>query len=263
MSSPSKYLAFAEDLACRAGDLTMRYFGGPLHVDRKSDDTPVTVADLSAEELIRSEIERRFPDHGIVGEEHGAVRPEAPMQWIVDPIDGTKAFIRGVPLFGVLIALEERGKSRVGVIRCPALDLTCSAEIGGGARLNGRPIRVADAANRAETLFLCTSPATLYQKRPAFYIESLRRFPLQRTWADCYGYVLVASGQAQAMLDPIVSRWDVAAVRPIIEEAGGMFTDLDGVATARGRHSLAATPAIHAEVLDLLRAYPPAAESIE
>ncbi|MCX7012544.1 MAG: inositol monophosphatase family protein [Candidatus Sumerlaeota bacterium] len=255
MAPLSNLLAFAEDLARRAGEITLRHFGKPIDFHRKSDLSPVTVADRQSEEFLRAEIARRFPDHGILGEEFGAARPDAEWQWILDPIDGTKAFIRGVPLYGVLVALEQRGESRLGVIHHPALRQTASAEVGRGAFLNGEPIRVADAANREETLILLTNPATLFQRRPAFYIELMKEYPLQRTWADCYGYTLVASGRAQAMMDPIMNRWDLAALKPIVEEAGGVFTDLRGTPTARGAHCLAATPKVHAEILALLRAF--------
>jgi len=257
MGRKSELLAFAEDLARRAGEITLRHFGKPIDVHRKSDLSPVTIADRQSEEFLCAEIERRFPDHGILGEEFGAVRPEAEWQWIIDPIDGTQSFIRGVPLYGVLIALEERGESRLGVIHHPALRETASAEVGRGAFLNGEPIRVADAANRDETLILLTNPATLFQRRPAFYIELMKEYPLQRTWGDCYGYTLVASGRAQAMMDPIMNRWDLAALKPIVEEARGLFTDLHGTPTASGEHCLAATPRVHAEILGLLRAHPP------
>jgi histidinol-phosphatase len=251
---PSDLLEFAEEVAWKAGEITLKYFGEPIDVDLKDDNTPVTVADRSAEDLIRSEIERRFPDHGILGEEHGATRPGADFQWIVDPIDGTKAFIRGVPLYGVMIALEERGESRIGVVHHPALGLTAAAEVGHGTRINGEPARVADARTYEETAVLSSDFAGLWLERPEFAAELMRRFPLQRTWGDCYGYTMVASGRAQAMIDPEMSRWDLAALKPIIEEAGGMFTDLDGVRTAAGEHSLAATPRIHAEIMKLLRA---------
>ena len=258
MTQKSELLSFAEDLARRAGAITLEYFGKPIQVERKGDDSPVTIADRRAEELIRDEIERRFPDHGILGEEGGASRPEADFQWIIDPIDGTKSFIRGVPLYGVLIALEERGASRLGVIHLPALDQLFSAETGGGARCNGEIINVAEAERHAETAVLVTSPSRMLKERPEFFHACAERFPLLRGWGDCYGYTLVASGRAQVMLDPAMNHWDMAALRPIIEEAGGILSDLDGVPTSNGAHCLGATPRAHAEILELLRAHPPA-----
>ncbi|MDH3286372.1 MAG: inositol monophosphatase family protein [Betaproteobacteria bacterium] len=254
-------LALAESLAQQAGEITLRYYGGQVDFERKGDLTPVTIADREAEEHIRAQIRAQFPNHGLLGEERGAENPGAEYQWIIDPIDGTKSFIRGVPFYGVLIALERNQESRVGVIHLPALEQTIGAAVGCGAWMNGEPIRVADAASRAETLFCTTSPAFLWNVRPDFCAESFKRFPLQRGWGDCYGYALVAMGRAQAMLDPEMSIWDTAAVKPIIEEAGGVFTDLDGNPTAHGGHCLAATPTVHAEILQMLRDYPAAAGS--
>jgi histidinol-phosphatase len=253
-------LAFAESVAREAGEITLRYYGSRVDFERKSDLTPVTAADREAEAHIRAAIKARFPDHGILGEEHGAENPGAEYRWILDPIDGTKSFIRGVPFYGVLIALERNNESRVGVIHLPALEQTIGAAVGCGARMNGEPIHVADAASRGETLVCTTSHAFLWTARPGFCGELFNRFPLQRGWGDCYGYALVATGRAQAMLDPEMSIWDMAALKPIIEEAGGVFTDLDGNRTAHGGHCLSATPAVHAEILQLLKDFPPASE---
>lgn len=245
-------LEFAENLARQAGRITMEYFGRPIEVDLKADESPVTVADRQTEAFIRREIERKFPDHGILGEEEGSTRPEASHQWIVDPIDGTKSFIRGVPLYGVMIALEIEGRSSIGVIHHPPLDLLISAQAGHGTHLNGRPVRVREARSAAETCILSTNFAPFLNERPGFCAALARRFPMQRTWGDCYGYTMVASGQAQAMLDAAMNRWDLAALMPIIEEAGGVLTDLNGVRTNTGKHCVAGTPEVHAQMLELL-----------
>ncbi len=259
MPHKSELLEFAESLARQAGKITLDYFARPIEVDLKGDNSPVTIADRKAEEFIRDQIERRFPDHGILGEEHGASRPDADFQWIVDPIDGTKSFVRGVPLYGVMIALEERGESRVGVIHHPALGLTASGEMNVGAWIDGRPARAAEARSRAETMVLTSSFIGILERRPRFFDALSKAFPLQRTWGDCYGYTMVAAGRAQAMLDPVMCRWDLAALRPIIEGAGGVFSDLNGIPTTQGEHCLAAVPAIHAEIMQLLRRCPPEA----
>jgi len=253
-------LAFAESTAREAGEITLRHYGGQVDFERKDDQTPVTVADRETEAHIRAAIKARFPEHGIIGEEHGTENLDAEYQWILDPIDGTKSFIRGVPFYGVLIALECNRESRIGVIHLPALAQTFGAAVGCGAQMNGEPIHVAEAATRAETLVCTTSHGYLWNARPEFCAELFRQFPLHRGWGDCYGYTLVASGRAQAMLDPEMSIWDTAALKPIIEEAGGVFTDLDGNRTAHGGNCLSATPAVHAEILQLLKDFPPASE---
>lgn len=254
MTKPSELLEFAEDLARRAGAITLKYYGSPLDVERKADESPVTIADRETEAFIRRKIERRFPDHGILGEEEGSTRADAPFQWIIDPIDGTKSFIRGVPLYGVMIALEENGESRVGVIYHPPQDLLISAEVGCGTHVNGRRVQVREARSIKETCILSTNFAPFLNERPKFYKTLAERYPLQRTWGDCFGYTMVASGQAQVMLDAEMNRWDLAALMPIIEEAGGVFTDMDGVRTASGKHCLAATPQMHQEILQMLKA---------
>ena len=252
MANNSELLLFAENLARHAGDHTLTYFGSEIAVELKSDESPVTVADRETEALIREAIERQYPEHGILGEEEGTTRPGAAFQWIIDPIDGTKSFIRGVPLYGVMIALEENGQSRLGVVFHPALNLMISAEVGAGTHLNGRRVQVRDARSAGETCIVASGFAQLLRERPEFYRELVQHFPLQRTWGDCYGYTLVASGRAQAMIDPEMNRWDLAAVKPIIEEAGGVFTDMEGINTASGKSCLAATPKVHAKILSLL-----------
>ncbi len=250
--SSSELLQFAENLARRAGEHTLKYFTTEIAVELKADESPVTIADRETEALIREAVEREFPEHGILGEEQGTTRPEAEFQWIIDPIDGTKSFIRGVPLYGVMIALEEQGRSRLGVVYHPAQDLMISAEVRCGTHLNGRRVRVRDARSAAEACILASDFTQLLRERLSFYRSLSSAFPLQRTWGDCYGYTLVASGRAQAMLDPEMNRWDLAAVKPIIEEAGGVFTDLNGVNTASGTSCLAATPKVHEQILRML-----------
>ncbi len=245
-TSPSlaELAELAVDLAKRAGDLTLEYFRGGFETDFKADGTPVTAADRGAEALLRREISSRFPDDGLVGEEHGEEPGTSGRTWIFDPIDGTKSFVRGVPLYGVLIGLEVDGEAAMGVIRLPALDETVVAWRGGGCWWNGRRARVSGIADLGAGLLTFDDPP------PADLDPLLEAAGTWRTWGDCYGYALVATGRAEVMINPVVNVWDVAAVKPIIEEAGGRFTDLTGEATIHGGNAVATNGLVHDAVLD-------------
>ncbi|MCL5269253.1 MAG: inositol monophosphatase family protein [bacterium] len=245
------FLAFARDLAREAGQVTLKYFRTRLDVETKADDSPVTVADRETERLIRRRIEARFPDHGILGEEFGETRPGAEFRWIIDPIDGTKSFIHGVPLYTVLLALEWAGDARVGVIHNPPLDETVAAGAGLGCTLNGAPCRVSACDRLNQARVQCTDYAELMRLRPKFCAGLLAQARLGRTWGDAYGYLLVATGRADVMLDPVMSLWDSACLKPIIQEAGGRFTDLDGHPTIHNPSALATNGCLHDAVLAL------------
>ncbi len=247
-------LEFAVDLAERAGEITLRYFQGRFAVETKADASPVTVADREAEVYIRQAIESRFPSDGIVGEEFGEARPEAGQRWIIDPIDGTYSFVRGVPLFGVLIALERRDEPVVGIIRLPALDETVAAARGEGCYWRGRRARVSDTSGLGGALCLATE---LRPREDPARVAALERLVTAvgaaRTWGDCYGYALVATGRADVMVDPAMHVWDCAALLPVIEEAGGRFTDWRGERTIRGADAVASNGLLHDGVLALLK----------
>jgi histidinol-phosphatase len=246
-------LAFAVDAAGHAGRATLASFQTPIATEWKSDATPVTEADRAAERAVRTLIERRFPDDGLVGEEFGAVRADAPRRWIIDPIDGTRSYVRGVPLYGVLIALEEEGRSLLGVIHLPALQETVCAARGAGCWWNGRPARVSDVGRLEDALLLTTDAENLArQGRRADWDRLLSRGGMARTWGDCYGYALVATGRAEAMLDPVLSLWDAAALPPIIEEAGGVLTDWNGQPAHDHGHLVATNAALAGEIRALL-----------
>ena len=247
-------LEFAVDLAERAGEITLSYFQGRFSVETKADASPVTVADREAETYIRQEIESRFPSDGIVGEEFGEARPEAGQRWIIDPIDGTYSFVRGVPLFGVLIALERRDEPVVGVIRLPALDETVAAARGEGCHWRGQRARVSSTSEVGATLCLATG---LRPEEDPVGSAALGRLATAvaavRTWGDCYGYALVATGRADVMIDRRMHVWDCAALLPVIEEAGGRFTDWRGERTIRGGDAVASNGLLHDQVLALLK----------
>ena len=243
----------AEELARAGGEVALGYFGTRIGVETKSDDTPVTVADRETESLVRAEIERRYPEHGIFGEEHGEVRAGAPVRWIVDPIDGTRSFVHGVPLWGVLIGIEVDGEPVVGVAHFPALRETVTAARGRGCRWNGEPCSVSPASRLDRSLVL-TSDETAFHGHPseAGWRALVAATRMTRSWGDCYGHVLVATGRAQVMVDPVLAPWDAAPFMTILTEAGGCFTDVSGKATIHGGSAVSSNPALHPRVLELL-----------
>ena len=247
-------LEFAMMLARGAGDITLKYFRKQPETSRKSDGSFVTIADREAESYLRRQIAERFPDDGILGEEEGELAGRSGRRWIVDPIDGTFAFVHGVPLYGVLIALEIECELSVGVVNIPALGEIVAAATGCGCYLNGEPTRVSTTATLDEALLLCTDfcAADKYGFGPA--TEALqRRARVSRTWGDCYGYVLVATGRADVMLDPVMNLWDCAPLLPILEEAGGTFTDWHGARTVDGGNSIATNGLLFAEVMKVIQ----------
>jgi histidinol phosphatase-like enzyme (inositol monophosphatase family) len=247
-------LEAARKLASDAGRITLEYFGGMVTADEKGDGTPVTAADRAAESFLRDRITRLFPEHGILGEEFGETNPNAPVRWILDPIDGTASFMRGVPLFGVLIGIEIDGDPSVGVVHIPALGETISAATGQGCSWNGAPARVSQVADLAKAVVLTTDPTVVLEGSPARAWEALARTAaLARMWGDCYGHVLVATGRAEVMYDPILSPWDAAPLVPILLEAGGMFTNQEGVPGAHGGSGVSTNGLLHNEVLSLIR----------
>ena len=248
------YLDFAVETAYLAGRLTLGYFQTGLRPDMKADDTPVTAADRASEQLIRSRIERQYPDHAIVGEEYGATgHDDAEFRWFVDPIDGTKSFVRGVPLYAVLIGLEIAGKIEVGAAYFPALDEMVAAATGAGCWWNGRRARVSDVTNLRRATVSCSDVASFaaYGRGPAW--ERIQRETYFRAgWGDAYGYALVATGRIELMLDPIVADWDCGPFPVILREAGGYFGDWQGNETIYGKEALGVTQTLLPQVLALI-----------
>lgn len=244
-------LELARDLAEEAGRLTMGYFRSTFAVDYKADNSPVTVADREAEQLIRRRLADRFPEHGILGEEFGTSKTDSPWTWMIDPIDGTKSFIHGVPLYAVLIALAHEGEPVLGVIHCPPLAETVYAAKGFGCYWNGEPCSVSDTGDLAKARVQATDFADLHRMRPGFCGALLEAAGSCRTWGDAYGYLLVATGRADAMIDPVFSPWDTGPLGPIIREAGGRFTDLDGNAVGVPTSGLATNGRVHDQILAL------------
>ena len=245
-------LAVAADAAYLGGRRTLSYFNCNVAVEIKADNTPVTMADRESEQVIRARIQRSFPGHTVVGEEGGTKPGDADYRWIIDPIDGTKTFICGVPFYGVLIGVEVRGKPSVGACYLPAFDEMVTAASGLGCHWNGRTARVSNVS-RLEDAALLTTNITSATARSDVYEKLAAKTKLHRTWGDCYGYVLVATGRADIMIDPEMNPWDCAPFGPIFEEAGGHFTTWDGTPTIWGKDAVATNAALHEQVLAITK----------
>lgn len=244
---------FSVELARGAGEITLKYFRKRPETTTKTDGSYVTIADREAEAYLRGQIADRFPDDGIVGEEEGESAGRSGRRWIVDPIDGTFAFVHGVPFYGVLIGLEIDGEPVLGAINIPVLDELVSAAKGSGCFLNEEPARVSQTAKLEDALLLSTDFTACARYGFGEAAELLQaRARTSRTWGDCYGYVLVATGRADVMLDPVMNLWDCAALLPIVEEAGGTFTDWRGVRTIDGGNSIATNRLLFDEVMGLV-----------
>lgn len=249
-SELNELLQFAVELGRGAGEITLEYFRKNPETSTKSDGSYVTIADRHAESFLREEIAKRFPDDGVIGEEESESVGRSGRRWIVDPIDGTFAFVHGVPFYGVLIALEIEGESSVGVVNIPALGEIVYAAKGLGCFLNGEPTRVSNTAELKDALLLSTDFTSCARYGFGREAELLQeRVKASRTWGDCYGYVLVASGRADVMLDPVMNLWDCAPLLPIMEEAGGTFTDWRGARTISGGNSIATNGKLFDEVM--------------
>jgi histidinol-phosphatase len=239
-------LSFANELADLAGEIGLGYFGGTFEVRLKPDRTPVTEADIAIEAAIREAVKRTYPDDAVLGEEAGS-QGRARRRWIVDPIDGTRNFARGVPVWATLIALEEAATVQVGVVSAPALGRRWWAERGRGAFVDGERIGVS-SVERVEDAVL------------SFAYENLVPEIAARAWhargfGDFWAHMLVAEGAVDGAVDATgVNEWDLAAVQVIVEEAGGRFTDLEGVARFDGGSALASNGLLHDELLESLAA---------
>ncbi len=255
------YLDFATQLAYRAGRITLGYFNTGVRPDYKADDSPVTAADRAAEEFIRGEIEKTYPAHAIVGEEFG-VKPSVSIResdsksayrWFVDPIDGTKSFLRGIPLYGVLIGLEIEGVIQVGAAYFPGTDEMLCAANGLGAWWNGKRARVSDV-NTFERAWFCYTSYHGFEKRdPALWKRLSDTAYVLRGWSDAYGYLAVATGRAEVMIDPVMNDWDCGPFPVILREAGGYFGSWSGEEGHTHGEALAVNAALKPKVLELIR----------
>ena len=252
----SDLLSAVAEAARVAGRIALRYFKHNVAVEIKTDGSPVTAADREAERAVRDWLAARFPEDAILGEEFGASSGRN-RRWFIDPIDGTKSFVRGVPLWGSMVAVAEGPRVLAGAIFCPAVDELVAAAEGEGCFLNGSRCQVSPCATLSEATILATSEHfRANPERAARWSSLAARVDVARTWGDCYGYVQVATGRAELMVDDRLSPWDTAPLIPIIREAGGVFTDWRGGTGFDGGDAIASNAAL-AEVFRELLTSPP------
>lgn len=247
------FIRFLQYLTRESGRILLNYFKKNLEVELKADATPVTDADRRAEERLRQLIEKEFPEHGIIGEEFGEKNATSEYVWLIDPLDGTKSFVSGVPLFGTLLALLKKGKPLIGVIANPILKtfLFGDNEL---TLLNNRPVRTSSCQILSEAILCTTSPRSSWQlHQPQNFIRLANSVKLFRGWGDCFGYQLLACGKIDIMLDPIMNRWDSLPLIPIIRGSGGVITNWQGADPVCDPSSIvAATAGLHKEVIRIL-----------
>lgn len=257
-------LKFAVEIARQAGDQTLELFRATeLDVERKSDGSPVTAADKAAEELLRARIGEQFADDAILGEEFGETTGTSGFRWVLDPIDGTKSFVSGVPLYTTLVAVMHEKEPQIGIIYAPAAGEMVYAGRGLGCwhmigQNEPRQTQVSSVDNLAEAIFVTTSVRSFTTDREVdgrpFYDRLQSACRLTRTWGDAFGYLLVATGRAEIMMDPKMNLWDAAALQPIIEEAGGKFFDWSGQPTVHSDESIATNGKLAEQVMAQMKA---------
>jgi histidinol-phosphatase len=241
-------------VARRAGQLAMRFFDTDLTVELKGDHSPVTIADRETELLLRSTFQSAFPGDGFLGEEYGDTPGSSGYRWVLDPIDGTRSYVRGIPMWAVLVGLEYNGEVIAGVAEVAPLGQTYHALRGHGAYRNDRRIRVSEQSDLSKSLVFYSSLSWFLKAgREAEFIELVRRSERQRGYGDFYGFLLVAQGAGEIMVEHGVHAWDVAAIKPIIEEAGGRFSNWDGGTDIFKPDVLVSNGKLHDEVLSILR----------
>lgn len=243
---------FAQHLSKLSGKIIREHFRTKIKVESKADSSPVTFADKKAEELMREEIMKEFPDHGILGEEFGNYNQDAEYKWVLDPIDGTKSFVCGTVTFGTLIAVSKKGQPILGVFNQPILNELLVGD-NETAELNNVRVKIRDCDKLNEAVLLTTDHLNIgkYQNQKKFD-ELIKKVKMYRMWGDCYGYYLIATGFADVMIDPIMSPWDSFALIPIINGAGGLITDYHGNDPLKGNSIIASTPGIHNQIISSL-----------
>jgi myo-inositol-1(or 4)-monophosphatase len=252
MNELNDYKRFAAYLAELSGAIIKKYFRTVISVETKSDNSPVTIADKSAEELLRDKIMSKYPEHGILGEEYGTYNESAEHKWILDPIDGTKSFITGIATFGTLIGLLQDGIPVLGLFHQPILGELLIGD-NESTELNGKRIKIRPCAKIEGATLLTTDHFMIgnYKSQKAFN-RLAKKVKLYRTWGDCFGYYLLCTGYADIMVDPIMSPWDALPLIPIIKGAGGRVTDYEGNDPLQGNSIIAAASDIHSQVVEIL-----------
>jgi histidinol phosphatase-like enzyme (inositol monophosphatase family) len=249
----AELLAVAVEAARAAGRHTMTYFGDPLAVTTKADGSPVTRADVESEGILRREIGRRYPHHAVLGEEGGETAGVADgrVRWVIDPLDGTKSFVAGVPLYGVLVGVEVDGRPVVGACYLPATDEMVAAAEGRGCTHNGRVARVSDVDQLEDAAILTTNGARCMARWDGFG-PMVTRARLHAGWGDAFGHMMVATGRADVLLDPRTSAWDVAALVPILREAGGDITGWAGGDVVAAGDAVSSNGRLHRQIVAAL-----------
>lgn len=251
--TPQQFLEFALDAVWQAGRITLGYFQTAVAIEKKTDNTPLTIADKQAEQKLRDLIAARFPNHTMRGEEFADVEGSSRYTWIIDPIDGTKSFVAGVPIYANLLALMDGKEALLGILNFPALNETVYALRGEGCFWNGRRTHVSTTDKLADAVLL-TSGLNYFGNKQAAWNRLLEATYIQRTWGDAYGYALVATGRADVMTDAAMALWDIAPLKVIMEEAGGTLTDWGGEATIYNAECVATNGVLLPQVLATIEA---------
>ena len=252
MNELAEFKNFCNILADASAEVIRKYFRTTVSVESKADNSPVTIADKKAEEVMRELISKHFPDHAIIGEEFGQTNKDAEYTWILDPIDGTKSFICGAYSFGTLIGLLKNGQPVIGAYNHPILN---DFLIGDNliTEINGAKTVIRNCNHLSKAVLLTTDHLNIekYQNIEKFN-NLIRKVKLYRNWGDCYGYYLLVTGYADVMIDPIMSPWDLLPLIPIVKGAGGVITDYQGNDPVNGKSAVASSPDIHSEIISLL-----------
>ncbi len=252
MENSTEFKKFMYHLANISANIIKPYFRTKMNIEHKEDNSPVTVADKNAEEAMRRAIIKEYPEHGIVGEEFGNYKEDAEYKWVLDPIDGTKSFICGVLSFGTLIALLKNGEPILGVINQPILNEFLIGD-NKSTNINNKLVSVRNCEDISDAVLLTTDHIKIEEYQNLEKFEKLiRKVKLYRSWGDCYGYYLLATGFADVMIDPIMSFWDTMALIPIIKGAGGIISDYKGDDPVNGNSIIAASPGVHSQVIKFL-----------
>ncbi|MGH8693694.1 MAG: inositol monophosphatase family protein [Burkholderiales bacterium] len=254
MDNLQSFFPILGELSLKAGAIIRRHYNAPVEFERKEDSSPVTKADREVEIFLRESLEKRFPDHSILGEEFGETKKSSAWRWILDPIDGTKSFVLRTPLFGVMIALERDGRPVLGSVYFPIQEqhLIGSAET--GTFFNGEPCHVSGTSDLSEATVVLTNPRVLMADAGNEGVVRLcRKARMVRGLGDCYGYALVARGLADVMVEPgALKYYDVAPMPPILQGAGGLFTTLTGADDLLCGEGLATNRLLHDQILRVL-----------
>lgn len=248
------YLKTILDITEQAESIARKHFRQGMDVIHKADESPVTIADHATEDFIRAGLHKAFPDHGIIGEEFDQKHTEGDLQWIIDPIDGTRAFISGMPLFGMLVGLLQQGQPRLGVVRMPGLGEVYTGD-GVLADMNGQPLEVAETEDLSIAMLYINEADKIMRDAPDTFARLNRAGKDRRYSYDCYPHMLLAGGHVDGVVDFDLKPFDFLPLVPVVEGAGGLITDWQGKPldlNSDGRVLSAATPALHAELLTLL-----------